>query len=172
MKIKRFLFQIQIHHEFYDEMDHCKDLSDLKKRKVEKKPVAKPPPKPIVNPVLRPPHVMAVSRPYVTPATNRFLTPYGAPVKAHSPFRPGVPSPMQTKRYKTLAEIYKTYDNRYPTTAVKLIGYDSDTDSDSSDYDSDSDSDSLYDRRVLRWVDYAKSLKDARPMMRSMYGLI
>lgn len=126
-------------------MDHCKGLAAVRKRKDEKKPA----PRPILKPTLEP------------------WPPRAMHVKDHSPYKPGVPEPMQNRRYRILAEIYKRYAQPVPNSSVKLIGYESD--SDCSDYDSDSGSEALLDRRASKFMDYTRNLQDAKPMMRTIY---
>lgn len=132
--------RITVYHKFHDEVDHCKDLSGLKK---------KAPAKPMVKP-------------------NPLLKPYVEPARPRSPYRPGLPPSMQSKRYKALTEIYDFYKNRIDHNAVKLIGYDSE--SDLSDYDSD-DSDyesKCPDRGVAEWMRHTRNLRDVAPWIRSV----
>lgn len=56
------------------------------------------------------------------------------------------------------------YKHRIANDAVKLIGYDSD--SDLSDYDSDSDYE--FDRGLVEWMTYTRSLRDVAPWIRSV----
>lgn len=139
---EQFRFPNQVYHKFHDEVDHCKDLSGLKKK-------APAPAKPMVKP-------------------NPLLKPYVEPVRPRSPYRPGLPPSMQSKRYKALTEIYDFYKNRIDHNAVKLIGYDSE--SDLSDYDSD-DSDyesKCPDRGVAEWMRHTRNLRDVAPWIRSV----
>lgn len=99
---------------------------------------------------------------------NPLLKPYVEPVRPRSPYRPGLPPSMQSKRYKALTEIYDFYKNRIDHNAVKLIGYDSE--SDLSDYDSD-DSDyesKCPDRGVAEWMRHTRNLRDVAPWIRSV----